>query len=137
MTKMTYIDTVLLVDCLRKSLLYQTPSPVFLNGNIEKPDHFVVKMKTDHYQEVMRLIQKAGGWTLPESAMQKLIEQFEQRSQKVFVDGEAKKVWDFSETPYAELMVMASETSGIAELKEFHEAIKAKMESLRNEEEAA
>lgn len=134
MPDLTYIDTKILVDCLRKSLLFQTPQPVFLGlATDEEPEHFLVKIKRNHYAEVMRLIQKAGGWTLPREARVALLKAHEERARKAHGDGID---YDLSGLEQGDLYAMYSEAEGIAELAAFRAALGEEIEA-RSRPEAA
>ena len=55
-------EVTVLVDALRRNFLYVTPTPVFRNGETVR---FNVTMHAPDYLEMMDLIQRAGGWTMP------------------------------------------------------------------------
>lgn len=64
-------ETIELVDVLRRNFLYQSPMALH---RVEKPgdqpapgtepDYVGVRMVPGHWQRMMELISKAGGWTL-------------------------------------------------------------------------
>jgi len=120
MSKLSFKDQVILIDCLRKSFLYQTPQPVFYAVGDEAPDHFVVRIPHAHYAEVMRLIQKAGGWTLPPDERRKILMAHEERARKAHGDGTD---YDLSDLEHGDLYAMLQETKGITELAAFHKAL--------------
>jgi len=59
-----------LVDILRKNFLYQTPAAAWPKDDPEpdprNPSFLVLRMLPGHWEQMMRLISKAGGWTMPE-----------------------------------------------------------------------
>lgn len=60
-------DTAELVDLLRKNFLYQTPDV--------NDDEVRVIMIVDHWNRMLELITKHGGWDLPDEVRQALLEQ--------------------------------------------------------------
>ena len=126
MNELTYIDTKVLVDCLRKSLLYQTPQPVFLETDADEPEHFVVKIKRGHYAEIMRLIVKAGGWKLPRAATEALLREHEIRARRAHGDGTD---YDLSGLSQGDVYSMFAETEGLVEMAKFHAALGEEIEA--------
>lgn len=59
-----------LVDILRKNFLYQTPTAAWPNSDPNpdprNPAFLILRMLPGHWEQMMRLINKAGGWTMPE-----------------------------------------------------------------------
>lgn len=121
-------ETFKLVDALRRSLLYQTPSPVFLESNSEgetpnaeaPPDHYILKLKFAHYMIVMQLIQKHGGWDLSGDQRADMIRKHEERARRAYGDGTR---YDFSDLSLGDLCLMQTETAKMPELAPFHAAL--------------
>lgn len=62
MANLSAEEVIVLVDALRRNFLYVTPTPVFRNGETVR---FNVTMHAPDYLEMMDLIERAGGWTMP------------------------------------------------------------------------
>lgn len=71
-----------LVDVLRKNFLYQQPMALH---RVEKPgdtvpegtepDYVGLRMIPGHWQRMMELLNKAGGWTMPDpDAMERVVQ---------------------------------------------------------------
>jgi hypothetical protein len=116
---LSHDDTNHLIDSLRRSLLYQTPVPIFVMPN-DPPDHFLVRIKREHYADIMSLIGRAGGWELNNRQKLEVLRKHEERARRAYGDGVN---YDFGDLPRADLLVMFQETSGIAEFAMFHEAL--------------
>ncbi|KKL84167.1 hypothetical protein LCGC14_1967490 [marine sediment metagenome] len=61
-----------LIDALRRSLLYQVPRPEFENPTDQHPKTLHVRIPFKHFKDIMEIIGKAGGWTLPRAARDQL-----------------------------------------------------------------
>lgn len=61
---LTPLETQALVDALRKSILYQTPT-LSIDTTNGVPKFASVKIPIDHYNAMLELISKAGGWKPP------------------------------------------------------------------------
>jgi hypothetical protein len=116
-----------LVDLLRKNLLYQTPQPRFANPDDDEPAHVSVRMVFQHYQRVLELCNKAGGWALPLCEKHKIFQQHEEASRAAHGNGVG---YDFSHLNYGALVAMYIELEGIDDLTPFREAIAAEIGSL-------
>lgn len=61
-----------LVDLLRKNFLYQQPiaaHPQGVEPDPQNPAFLVVRMLPGHWERMMELIRKAGGWTMPDDSV--------------------------------------------------------------------
>jgi hypothetical protein len=111
--KLSQSEIFHLVDCLRRSLLYQTSTPVFLGEEAQTPDHFIVRLKAAHYIDVMQLIQKAGGWELSGEQREALLKHHEEKAKIDFGDG---KTYSFDHLDIGDLYNMHKETRSMPEL---------------------
>src|SRR5262249_40020232 len=116
---------------LRKSLLYQTPHPIFAADGDEEPSEIRVRLKPAHYDVVMRLIHKAGGWTLPQEDRSRILAEHEARARRAHGDGVD---YDFSEMAIGVLYAMHKELKGVGEFADFREAIGEEIKARRGKE---
>lgn len=107
-----------LIDLLRKMLVYQTPQPVFSES--ATPDYMLLKFKPAAYNDIMRIIVKAGGWVLSDADKKVVEEAHNARAKKALGNGTD---FDFDGLSVGDLYEMHEETGSDPELKAFHEAI--------------
>ncbi len=113
-------DSQVLVDLLRKNILYQTPKPIFSNIEDEHPTHVEMRFVFAHHLRVLKLIHKAGGWVLPEHAKVEIMKRHEQAARLAYGDGAD---YDLSHLSYGDMVAMFNELEGISEMSEFRQAL--------------
>ena len=119
-----------LIDQLRRSLLYQTPQPVFVDPKDEQPNHFLVKLTPRAYATIMDVAGKAGGWSLSEADKKVIEQRSDERARVAYNDG---KDFNFSGLSIGELYSMHEETSATPELAAFNKAIAAEIDDRRKD----
>ena len=109
-----------LTNLLRKNLMYQTPQPRFTNEDSDEPTHVTVNFVWPHYQRVLFLMHKAGGWILPPEERAKIMARHEKAARIAHGDGIN---YDLSHLDYGDLLSMHRELEGISEMAPFRQAI--------------
>lgn len=119
-----------LVNELRKSFLYQTPTPLY-DGQAVEPRWLQVKMPVTCYARMMQLIRAAGGWNIPREERIDLLLRTEGVTRNVSPDGNIG--YNLSEWAYDDLAHLVSELKSVAvvipELVRFAEALTEEMKT--------
>ena len=109
-----------LTTLLRKNLMYQTPQPIFTDPSADNPSHVTVTIVWPHYQRMIFLMRKAGGWVLPPDERAKVMARHEEQARVAVGDGIN---YDLSHLSYGDLLEMYAELDGVTELAPFRQAI--------------
>lgn len=109
-----------LANLLRKNMLYQTPRPVFADEEDDEPTWVDLRFVFKHQQRILQLLHKHGGWTLPPAEKEKLMRRHEEAARRAYSDGIS---YDLSHLTYGEMVAMYQELEGIADMKDFRDAL--------------
>lgn len=132
MANLTPLETLALVDALRKSLIYQTPI-VTVDTKTGDPKFATVKFPVEHYNLVIQLISAAGGWTLP---VRQRIRECVKRDAlaKQSLDAGAGGAYDLTEWEFGDLLSAEKELAevpDVPELAEFRHALNTELDRRR------
>lgn len=115
MPELSPVEASLLVDELRKSLLYQTPTPV------ENPDgslrYLAVKIPPACYATIMQVIEAAGGWDPPITARLAAMVKHDRVVKDTLAasDGES---YTFRDWEYGDLVTAKNELAQVGDVPE-------------------
>lgn len=106
-------ERLLLIDLLRRNLLYQTPKPVFEDSEAIDPKFVDLRFVFGQHQQILALIHKAGGWVMSDEDKQRGLDAQKAKIKQVYADGNN---FDFSQQTYGELVMMYEELEGVDDL---------------------
>lgn len=128
--KLEHKEVAELVDVLRRQFIHQTPKPIFEElepGPKATPKYMQLRMIPKAYYEMIRLIDKAGGWELDKEGRAKVAKDHEARARKAYGDGER---FDFTGCTPGDLYEMYRDVDGVKDFEKFRAAIGEAIKSL-------